>query len=142
MRISSPSCSARRTRSSRGTSSTTTSAPPCSAPSRGWPPPRRVSAARSSAPHSSVAWRPKPAAPAQGSAVARSDEIHAFLKDVRLFKDVASPELGILAQSLRERPLKKNQVLFREGDAGDEMFLVRRGSIVISKGVTGRVEQV
>jgi CRP-like cAMP-binding protein len=74
--------------------------------------------------------------------VVSSDEIHAFLKDVRLFKDVAAPELGILAQSLRERPLKKNQVLFREGDAGDEMFLVRRGSIVISKGVTGRVEQV
>jgi CRP-like cAMP-binding protein len=74
--------------------------------------------------------------------VARSDEIHAFLKDVRLFKDMAAAELAVLAQSLHERPLKKNQVLFREGQTGEEMFLVRRGSIVISKGVTGRVEQV
>ena len=48
----------------------------------------------------------------------------------------------MLGDSLRERALKRGQVLFREGDPGEEMFLVRRGSIVISKPVTGRVEQV
>ena len=48
----------------------------------------------------------------------------------------------MLGASLRERALKRGQVLFREGDSGEEMFLVRRGSIVISKPVTGRVEQV
>jgi len=55
---------------------------------------------------------------------------------------VAVPELTVLASSLRERSLKKGQVLIREGDVGDEMFLLRRGSMVISKSVTGRVEQV
>ena len=54
---------------------------------------------------------------------------------------VADTELGILAAALRERPHKKNQHLFREGDPGEEMFLVRRGSLVIAQGVTGRVEQ-
>ena len=65
-----------------------------------------------------------------------------FLRSVRLFRTIEGPELGILADSLRERPLRRGQVLLREGDGGDEMFLVRSGSLVISKGVTGRVEQV
>ena len=43
---------------------------------------------------------------------------------------------------LRQRSLRRGQVLFREGDAGDEMFVVQQGSIIISKVVTGRVEQV
>jgi CRP-like cAMP-binding protein len=69
-------------------------------------------------------------------------ETLAFLREVRLFKDIAEPELVALGQSLRERPLRRGQVLCREGDPGDEMFVVRRGSMVISKLVTGRVEQV
>jgi CRP/FNR family transcriptional regulator, cyclic AMP receptor protein len=74
--------------------------------------------------------------------VASSPETVAFLREVRLFKDVAVPELSVLGESLRERSLKRGQVLIREGDVGEEMFLVRRGSMVISKQVTGRVEQV
>jgi CRP-like cAMP-binding protein len=74
--------------------------------------------------------------------VASPAETVAFLREVRLFKDVAVPELSVLGASLRERALKRGQVLFREGDVGEEMFLVRQGSIVISKPVTGRVEQV
>ena len=66
----------------------------------------------------------------------------AFLRSVRLFRNIESRELGILADSLRERELKRGQILLREGDTGDEMFLVRSGSLVISKAVTGRVEQV
>ena len=65
-----------------------------------------------------------------------------FLREVRLFKDIAEPELAALGASLRERPLKRGQVLFREGEVGEEMFIVLRGTIVISKPVTGRVEQV
>ena len=74
--------------------------------------------------------------------MASAPETVTFLREVRLFKDIATPELSVLGDSLRERTLKRGQVLFREGDVGEEMFLVRRGSIVISKPVTGRVEQV
>jgi CRP/FNR family transcriptional regulator, cyclic AMP receptor protein len=74
--------------------------------------------------------------------VGSSADTLVFLRSVRLFRNVEEPELGILAESLRERPLKRGQILLREGDTGDEMFLVRSGSLVISKGVTGRVEQV
>jgi CRP-like cAMP-binding protein len=74
--------------------------------------------------------------------VSSSAETLLFLREVRLFKDIAEPELAALGASLRERPLKRGQVLFREGEVGEEMFIVMRGSIVISKPVTGRVEQV
>jgi CRP-like cAMP-binding protein len=66
----------------------------------------------------------------------------AFLREVRLFKDIADPELSALGETMEERVLRRGQVLLREGDAGEEMFVVRQGSLVISKAVTGRVEQV
>ncbi|MBI1845760.1 MAG: cyclic nucleotide-binding domain-containing protein [Candidatus Rokubacteria bacterium] len=65
-----------------------------------------------------------------------------FLKSVRLFKEFADVDRAALAQRLRERSLRKGQVLMREGDAGDEMYLVVNGSLIVSKAVTGRVEQV
>jgi CRP/FNR family transcriptional regulator, cyclic AMP receptor protein len=65
-----------------------------------------------------------------------------FLREVRLFKDIGEPELLALGGSLRERPLRRGQVLFREGELGEEMFIVVRGSIVVSKPVKERVEQV
>ncbi|MBI1958483.1 MAG: cyclic nucleotide-binding domain-containing protein [Candidatus Rokubacteria bacterium] len=66
----------------------------------------------------------------------------AFLRQVLLFKDIADPELLALWPWLHERRLRAGEVLFREGDLGSELFLIRSGSVVISKRVTGRVEQV
>jgi len=66
----------------------------------------------------------------------------AFLKQVPLFRDIAAPELQALWPWLHERRLRAGEVLFREGDPGSELFLIRSGSVVISKRVTGRVEQV
>jgi CRP/FNR family transcriptional regulator len=43
---------------------------------------------------------------------------------------------------LRERRLRKGEVLFREGDRGEEMFFIRSGAILVSKKVSGRVEQI
>lgn len=65
-----------------------------------------------------------------------------FLRRVLLFKDVEEPVLLALWPGFRERRLKKGDVLFRAGDPGEEMFLIKDGSIVVSKPVTGRVEQV
>ncbi len=69
-------------------------------------------------------------------------EIARFLKGVRLFGAFADAELAALAARLRRRALRRGQVLFREGDPGDEMFVVQAGTMLISKAVTGRVEQV
>ena len=74
--------------------------------------------------------------------MSRADETAEFLKTVRLFREFNEPELLALTGQLRERRLRKGQVLFREGDQGEEMFLVRDGAILVSKAVTGKVEQV
>jgi len=65
-----------------------------------------------------------------------------FLRRVVLFKDVEEPVLLALWPSFRERRMRKGDVLFRAGDMGEELFLLKEGSIVVSKLVTGRVEQV
>src|SRR5260370_27981334 len=65
-----------------------------------------------------------------------------FLRRVLLFKDVDERVLLALCPSFRERRLKKGDVLFRAADPGEELFLIKEGSIVVSKPVTGRVEQV
>ena len=65
-----------------------------------------------------------------------------FLGTVRLFAQVDAADREALAARLVERRLRKGQVLFREGDPGAEMFLVREGCMLISKRVMGSVEQV
>ena len=71
-----------------------------------------------------------------------SAETLAFLHDVRVFESFSDPDLAALTERLRQRDLRRHQILFREGDPGDEMCIVRRGTVLISKAVTGKVEQV
>lgn len=74
--------------------------------------------------------------------MSRSAPTAEFLKTVRLFREFGEPELQALTGQLRERKLRKGHALFREGDEGEEMFLVREGTVLVSKSVTGKVEQV
>ncbi len=69
-------------------------------------------------------------------------DVLAFLRSTALFRDLAEPHLLAIAPRLNERRLKRGEVLFREGEPGQEMFLIRSGSVVISKPIMGRVEQV
>ena len=57
-----------------------------------------------------------------------------FLRQVLLFKDIADPELQAMWPWLRERRLRAGEVLFREGDPGSELFLIRSGSVVTPAG--------
>jgi CRP/FNR family transcriptional regulator, cyclic AMP receptor protein len=59
-----------------------------------------------------------------------------------VFRGVSPADLEALGGRLRERHLRKGQVLFREGEAGHEMFIVQRGTLIVSKTVRGQVEQV
>jgi CRP-like cAMP-binding protein len=69
-------------------------------------------------------------------------DVTEFLRDVRIFQAFSDDDRAAVARALRERTVRKGHVLLREGDAGEEMFLVRHGVIVVSKAVTGPVEQV
>jgi CRP/FNR family transcriptional regulator, cyclic AMP receptor protein len=66
----------------------------------------------------------------------------AFLRTVNLFNEFSEADLSALDRQLRERRFRKGQIICRAGDTGDDMFLIRSGNILVSKPVTGRVEQV
>ena len=65
-----------------------------------------------------------------------------FLREVLLFKDISEEEEAAVWARLDERRLRRGDVLFREGDAGKELFFIRSGTVIVSKHVKGRVEQV
>ena len=69
-------------------------------------------------------------------------EVAAYLRDIRLFQAFSDADRAALALVLRERTVRKGQVVIKEGDPGEEMFLVRDGALVVSKVVTAPVEQV
>lgn len=69
-------------------------------------------------------------------------ETASFLAATPLFNAFSPEELGLLAGRMRPRKLRQGQVLFSEGERGEEMFLVHDGTIVISKEVTGKAEEV
>ena len=73
--------------------------------------------------------------------MAKSTDLR-FLREVLLFKDLAADEEAAVWASLEERRLRGGDVLFREGDGGKELFFIRSGTVVVSKHVKGRVEQV
>jgi diguanylate cyclase (GGDEF)-like protein len=55
-----------------------------------------------------------------------------ILGKVKIFADLEPAELGDLRGMLRPHILKAEQVLFREGDPGGELYVVESGSIGIS----------
>ncbi|MBI2160408.1 MAG: cyclic nucleotide-binding domain-containing protein [Candidatus Rokubacteria bacterium] len=69
-------------------------------------------------------------------------ETAAFLARVPLFSGFSGEEIGQLAARMKRRRLRAGQILFEEGDLGEEMFLVQEGRVLISKEVTGRAEEV
>jgi len=66
----------------------------------------------------------------------------AFLRAVGVFAELDGAYLQALAERLRPRTLKRGEVLFREGDGGRELYVVRVGTMLVSKPVLGHVEQV
>jgi CRP/FNR family transcriptional regulator len=79
---------------------------------------------------------------AQDLAADRRADRLAFLRTVPLFADFGPDDLADMVALLREQELRRGQVLFNEGDPGDEMFLVRTGRLVVSNTVVGGVEEV
>ncbi len=59
-----------------------------------------------------------------------------------LFSYLTTDELEDIVGMVSRVRVKKGEVLFREGDAGNELYLVDDGRIAISKVVKGNLEQV
>lgn len=56
-----------------------------------------------------------------------------FLKKVELFKSLSQPELKTVASYLKIQKFKKDDILIAEGDLGNEMFILYKGEVNISK---------
>jgi CRP/FNR family cyclic AMP-dependent transcriptional regulator len=57
-----------------------------------------------------------------------------FLKNVLLFKDLPDSEIGKVAASATVKKFPKHTTVFREGDEGDALFIIKQGLVKISKG--------
>ncbi len=59
-------------------------------------------------------------------------DIDEFLRTITIFSDLTDEEIAIFLQWLGSRTIEKGEVLFHEGDPGDELFLVTSGKVAIS----------
>lgn len=87
-------------------------------------------------------WRRGRAESAEPHREPDRDETIAFLRGVGLLREFNAAELSDLAARLSERRVMRGQALCEEGNTGDEMFFVRRGTVIVSTAVTGDVEEV
>ena len=53
------------------------------------------------------------------------------LSRVEIFSDLSAQDRGVLADEMTTWRCKKGEILFREGDAGNEMYVVSDGSVGI-----------
>jgi diguanylate cyclase (GGDEF)-like protein len=54
------------------------------------------------------------------------------LQEVEIFTDLSPSEIGEIEGQLRQRRLKKDEILFNEGDEGQELFIVESGKLGVS----------
>jgi CRP/FNR family transcriptional regulator, cyclic AMP receptor protein len=59
-----------------------------------------------------------------------------ILKSLTIFRDTPENILADLAPLMQEEEYEKNTLLFKEGDTGDCMFIIRSGEVRIHKGNT------
>jgi signal transduction histidine kinase len=64
------------------------------------------------------------------------------LEDSRLFRQLKSADMAALRGAARERTLRAGQEIFKEGDAGDGLYVVKDGLVEISAGVGQNGRQV
>ncbi len=61
------------------------------------------------------------------------DDRLAFLRRIALFHGFPDSSLRTLAAEVRMRAVRRGQMLFREGDVGDSMFLVAEGTLRVHR---------
>lgn len=65
----------------------------------------------------------------------------AALREIDLFSGLTSQHLDALSDIVEDRELPAGTAVFREGEQGDELFMIVRGKVRISKRVEGIGEE-
>jgi putative ABC transport system ATP-binding protein len=60
-----------------------------------------------------------------------------FLRTIELFKNLTPTEITNIAEKMRRRKYLKGEIIIREGDHGDEFFLIGQGVVDVRKRTDG-----
>jgi CRP-like cAMP-binding protein len=64
-----------------------------------------------------------------------------LLRGVAIFKDLDEGELARVAEVCREQVFQPGEVIFREGEAGNRLYLIVEGDVRVSRVVPGSGEE-
>ena len=64
-----------------------------------------------------------------------------LLRNVAIFKDLDEPELVEVAEKCKDEKFKAGEYIFREGEAGNRLYLIVDGEVRISRDVPGSGEE-
>jgi CRP-like cAMP-binding protein len=64
-----------------------------------------------------------------------------LLKNVAIFKDLDDGELAEVAEKCKEEKFNSGEYIFREGEAGNRLYLIVEGEVRISRDVPGSGEE-
>ena len=64
-----------------------------------------------------------------------------LLRSVAIFKDLDTGELARVAEVCREQTFTAGEYIFREGEAGNRLYLIVEGEVRISRDVPGSGEE-
>jgi SulP family sulfate permease len=67
----------------------------------------------------------------EGALSSTGEEVALALPEIELFKGRKAETLAALEQAMQSRSCKEGEKIFARGDAGDELFLIRRGAVRI-----------
>src|ERR1051325_7013285 len=64
-----------------------------------------------------------------------------LLKGVAIFKDLDDSEIGEIAAICKEEKFNSGEYIFKEGEAGNRLYLIVEGDVRISRDVPGSGEE-
>lgn len=67
--------------------------------------------------------------------------VHELLRNVAIFKDLDDSEVAEVAEKCKEEKVNSGEYIFREGEAGNRLYLIVEGEVRISRDVPGSGEE-
>jgi CRP/FNR family transcriptional regulator, cyclic AMP receptor protein len=64
-----------------------------------------------------------------------------LLRNVAIFKDLDDSEIAEVAEKCKEEKVNSGEYIFREGEAGNRLYLIVEGEVRISRDVPGSGEE-